>query len=129
MIHKRILVTSRLRQPPPAGFSWIDRRFVHEFVPQLVSDATLLYFFLASVADKHGLSYFRDDSIAARLRIRQASLLDAREELLRHDLIAYEAPLTQVLSLPSARRRRRQAAGLLALGELFPQASQRAQEE
>lgn len=120
MIHKHVLVTTRVRQPPRTGFSWVDRRFVHQFAPQLSQEAVLLYFFLASVSDKHGLSYYRDDSMASRLRIRQTDLLEARDELLRHDLVAYEAPLTQVLSLPQARRKRQ--GGLQALGEIFRQA-------
>ena len=47
----------------------------------------------------------------------------ARLTTLAHDLVAYEAPLTQVLSLPR-RSRRRQAApgqGLLQIGEVFRQ--------
>jgi len=119
MIHKHILVTNRVRRPPPTGFSWVDRRFVHHFAPQLSQEAILLYFFLASVSDQHGLSYYRDDSLASRLRMRQADLLQARDELIRHDLVAYESPLTQVLSLPQAQRR--QQSGLHAMGELFQQ--------
>ena len=119
MIHKRVLVTSRVRRPPQAGFSWVDRRFVHDFIPKLSSEATLLYFFLAAVADKNGLSYYRDDSIACRLHLRQPDLLEARDELLRHDLIAHEPPLTQVLSLPQGKRR--SPSGLHALGEVFQQ--------
>jgi hypothetical protein len=117
---KHVLVTNRVRRPPPSGFSWVDRRFVHHFAPQLSQEAILLYFFLASVSDQHGLSYYRDDSLASRLRIRQADLLDARDELIRHDLVAYECPLTQVLALPQVQRR--QQSGLHALGELFRQA-------
>lgn len=120
MIHKHVLLTDRVRRPPKSGFSWVDRRFVHHFAPQLSQEAILLYFFLASVSDQQGLSYYRDDSLASRLRIRQADLLQARDELIRHDLLAYESPLTQVLSLPQAQRR--QQAGLHALGELFRQA-------
>ena len=119
MTHKHILVANRVRQPPNTGFSWVDRRFVHQFAPQLSQEAILLYFFLASVSDKHGLSYYRDDSMASRLRIRQADFLQARDDLIRHDLVAYEFPLTQVLSLPQAQRK--QQAGLHALGELFRQ--------
>jgi len=121
MIHKRVLVNDRVRQPPVHGFSWVDRRFVHDFAPQLSQEAILLYFFLASVSDKHGLSYYRDDSLATRLRMRLADLLEARDELIRHDLLAYESPFTQVLSMPQARRR--QQAGLHAMGELFRSAS------
>ena len=126
MIHKHVLLTNRVRRPPKSGFSWVDRRFVHHFAPQLSQEAILLYFFLASVSDQQGLSYYRDDSLANRLRIRQADLLEARDELIRHDLLAYECPLTQVLSLPQAQRR--QQSGLHALGELFRQAGCDAEE-
>ena len=126
MIHKHVLLTDRVRRPPKSGFSWVDRRFVHHFAPQLSQEAILLYFFLASVSDKQGLSYYRDDSLASRLRIRQADLLEARDELIRHDLVVFESPLTQVLSLPHAQRR--QQSGLHAFGELFQQA-RRAPEE
>ncbi len=64
MIEKRILVPDRVRQPPGEGFSWIDRRFLHDFAARLSHDGILLYFFLAAVSDKHGLSFYRDSSIA-----------------------------------------------------------------
>jgi hypothetical protein len=103
MIKKRLLVPDRLRRPPREGFSWVDRRFLREYAERLTGDAILLYFFFAAVSDKHGLSFYRDASIANRLRIREPAVVDAREELLVQDLIAYQHPLTQVLSLPLAR--------------------------
>ena len=54
MIPKRILVPARLRRPPPTGWSWVDRRFVHEYAAHLSRDAVLVYFFLSAVADKLG---------------------------------------------------------------------------
>lgn len=116
MIKKRILVTSRVRRPPREGFSWIDRRFLRDYAERLSGDAVVLYFFLAAVSDKHGLSFYSDSSIAARLRMRETAVQAAREELLIHDLVAHQPPLTQVLSLPPARVARR---GLPGLGELF----------
>ena len=115
MIEKRILVTDRVRRPPPEGFSWVDRRFLREYAAKLTGDGILLYFFLAAVSDKDGLSYYRDSTIAVRLRMREQAVVDAREELLIHDLIAFQPPLTQLLSLPRARVAR---GGLHALGEL-----------
>jgi hypothetical protein len=119
MIQKRILVAERLRRPPREGFSWIDRRFLHDFAARLSHDAIVLYFFLAAVSDKHGLSFYRDTSIAVRLRLPEQAVVTARDELVTHDLIAYAPPLTQVLSLPRARRVEQR--GLHALGEVFQQ--------
>jgi hypothetical protein len=124
MIEKRILVPDRVRRPPREGFSWIDRRFLREFATKLPHDAIMLYFFLAAVGDKHGLSYYRDESIAVRLRLREESVVRARDELVVHDLVAYQAPLTQVLSLPPPGRLVRRG-GLRSLGEVFRQLDSR----
>jgi len=106
-ITKRILVSDRVRRPPNVGFSWIDRRFLREFAVRLSGDAVFLYFFLTAVSDKHGLSYYSETTLALRLRTSEAAILEAREELITHDLIAYQAPLTQVLSLPESPLERR----------------------
>ena len=63
-------------------------------------DAVLLYFFLSAVADKHGVSFYGDGTLAALLRMSLPALIQARDELLARDLIAHETRFTQVLSLP-----------------------------
>jgi hypothetical protein len=127
MIEKRILAPERLRRPPRTGWSWIDRRFVREHAERLSREAVLLYFFLAAVADRHGLSFYGDGTLASLLRLTPPTLAGARDELLEHDLIAYEPPLTQVLSLPLGSRRRRfePGQGLLQLGDVFRQIADR----
>jgi hypothetical protein len=115
MIEKRVLVANRLRRPPAEGFSWIDRRFLRDYAERLSGDAIVLYFFLAAVSDKHGLSFYSDSSVASRLRMREGAIVAAREELLVQDLVAHQPPLTQLLSLPPARVAR---AGLHGLREL-----------
>jgi hypothetical protein len=101
-----ILVPERLRRPPATGWSWVDRRFVREHAARLSRDAVLLYFFLSAVADRHGLSFYGDATLAALLRMPLPALVEARDELLAHDLIAHEARFTQVLSLPSPLQQR-----------------------
>jgi hypothetical protein len=88
MIQKRILVPARVRRPPPTGWSWVDRRFVKEHAERLSREAMLLYFHLCAVADRHGLSFYSDGTLATLLRMTPAALAAAREELLAHDLIA-----------------------------------------
>ncbi len=125
MIEKRILVAERLRRPPATGWSWLDRRFLREHGDYLSREAVLLYLFLAAVADRHGLSFYSDHTLACRLRLSQPVLERARQELLERDLIAHQLPLVQVLSLPSpgVSRRPEPGQGLILLGDLFRQAA------
>jgi hypothetical protein len=118
MIQKQLLIPDRVRRPPREGWSWVDRRFLHEHASRLSHDAIVLYFFLAAVSDKHGLSFYRDSTIAVRLRMDEQAVVRAREELITEDLVAYQAPLTQVLSLPPTGLARR-GGGLTQLGDIF----------
>jgi hypothetical protein len=125
MIQKRILVPARLRRPPASGWSWVDRRFVREHAEPLSREAMLLYFFLAAVADQNGLSFYRDSTLTILLGMTGQAVIQARDELLAHDLIAHEERLTQVLSLPAPGQRRRwePGQGLMRLGEILRQAT------
>jgi hypothetical protein len=121
---KPILVPVRLRRPPATGWSWVDRRFVREHMAYLSREAVLLYFFLTAVADKHGLSFYGDSTLAAQLRMTLPALIEARDELLARDLIAHEVRFTQVLSLPPPGQPRRcePGQGLTQVGEILRQA-------
>jgi hypothetical protein len=116
-----ILVPARLRHPPKTGWSWVDRRFMREYAAYLSQDAVLLYFFLCAVANKHGLSFYGDVTVATLLRMTLPAVIQAREELLARDLIAHEVRFTQVLSLLPAEKRRRAepGQGLKQLGEIL----------
>lgn len=116
---KRILLPQRLRRPPTEGWSWIDRRFLREHADALSREAVFLYFFLAAVSDKHGLSYYGDSAVSARLRLDTASVADAREELVRHDLTVYEAPLYQLLSIPRPQLRSKSTSEFMSLRDVF----------
>ena len=127
MTPKPILVPARLRRPPATGWSWVDRRFVREHMAYLSREAVLLYFFLAAVADKHGLSFYGDGTLATLLRMPLPALVEARHELLARDLIAHETRWTQVLSVPPAGASRCELGGadgqgLTQVGEVLRQA-------
>ena len=109
-IDKRLIVPERLRRPPAEGFSWVDRRFMRDHAPALGRDEILLYLFLAAVSDRHGLSYWGDAKTSARLKTEEGAIVCARDGLVRRDLLAYAAPLTQVLSLPEPRVQRTDSA-------------------
>lgn len=101
MMQKRLLVAARLRRPPREGWGWVDRRFMRDYAPLLSSEAILLYFFLTVVSDKQGLSFYGPAATAKVLHAEERDVVKARHELLKCDLIAYQQPLTQVLSLPT----------------------------
>jgi len=100
-VEKRLLVPNRVRRVSD-GFSWIDRRFVRErLIDRLTRDEVLLYFFLVAVADQQGLSFYGDLAIGRLLKLAPADLDGARRGLVGADLVAFERPLYQVLSLPA----------------------------
>jgi len=100
MIQKQVLCPERVRRLPKCDWSWVDRRFQRQFASKLSGDAVFLYFTLVAVSDKNGLSYYSDNSLALMIRVSLPALSKARQELLNLDLIAFDAPLVQVLSLP-----------------------------
>jgi hypothetical protein len=112
MPHKRVLRPDRLRRVP-AQFSWLDQRLVSErHCERCDAPALALYLVLVTVADAQGLSYYGEATLSRLLSMPAARLLQARSDLLRLELIAYERPLYQVLSLdPSPAPRER---GLLS---------------
>jgi hypothetical protein len=92
--------------------------------PRVYRDAVLLYFVLSAVADKNGLSFYGDGTLAALVRMPLPALVSARDELLAHDLIAHAACLTQVLSRPPCGQCRHLESGQgpMPLGEILRQA-------
>lgn len=100
MMQKRVLCPERLRQVP-AQFSWIDQRLVREnFLRRAEPAAWALYLALVTVADAQGLSYYSDESLSRLLQLEPLQLAQARQQLVAGDLLAYQKPLYQVLSLP-----------------------------
>ena len=99
-IEKKVIDKKRIRKIC-GSFSWMDHRVITGgFLNDLSTIAILLYFFLACVSDRHGISYYHDDRMCRLLKIDLARLGEAREELIQRSLIVYEYPLYQVLALP-----------------------------
>jgi hypothetical protein len=99
-MQKRLLVPSRVRRVP-RQFSWVDQRLVRDhYLEHCDLSALALYLLLVTVADARGLSYYAEASIGRLLGLELAELVRARQSLVHADLIAYQAPLYQVLALP-----------------------------
>jgi len=61
-----------------------------------------LYLVLVAVGDEQGLSYYADRTLARLLSLPEESLAEARRQLIAAGVIAYQAPLYQVLGLEVA---------------------------
>jgi len=85
----------------PEQFSWIDQALVQRhLIDRCDARAAALYLFLVTVADAHGLSYYGGATLTQRLHLSTEQLGAARQQLIDLELIAYQAPLYQVLAIP-----------------------------
>lgn len=104
MVSKVPIVAERIRKVP-RHFSWIDHRLVRDrHIENCSHTAAALYLFLVTVGDAKGLSYYGDKSIIKYLSMDQNTLNEARANLIRIGLIAWQKPLYQVLSLDRLER-------------------------
>ena len=105
-----MLRPERLRQVPEQ-FSWVDQALVRRhFIDRCDARAAALYLFLVTVADAQGVSYYGAPTLAQRLHLSPEELAVVRAQLIELELIAYQAPLYQVLALPGTRAAWRTAA-------------------
>ncbi len=126
MVSKVPIVAERIRKVP-RHFSWIDHRLVRDrHIENCSHQAAALYLFLVTVGDAKGLSYYGDKSIIKYLSMDQNALDDARANLLRIGLIAWQKPLYQVLALDTAKREkpapRSNMDNALSLGDILEMA-------
>ena len=100
MIHKKPLVPQRLRTIQ-GSFATIEHRFLRDgFWSTLSHHELLLYIFLVLVSDRYGLSFYAYDKICSLLQMSLDDYLEARNQLIQKDLIAFDGRIFQVLSLP-----------------------------
>jgi len=100
MIEKRVLCPERVRTVN-GSFGFLEHRFLRAgFWETLDHHALLFYVFLILVGDRKGLSYYPYDKISNLLKITVDDYIDARNDLIKKDLIAFDGRLFQILSLP-----------------------------
>lgn len=98
-MQKHLIDPNRVRHTPPQ-FSWVDHRLVRgNHLMKASAPAWALYLVLVTVGDEHGLSYYADRTLARLLSLHEESIAEARRQLIAAGVIAYEAPLYQVLGL------------------------------
>ncbi|MGA2223263.1 MAG: hypothetical protein ABSH41_02325 [Syntrophobacteraceae bacterium] len=100
MIEKRILCHERVRRIG-GGFAYIEHRFLRDgFLVNLGHHELLLYVFLVLAADRYGISFYGHDRICSLLRLSVEEYLEARNQLIEKDLLAFDGTFFQILSLP-----------------------------
>ena len=100
MIKKKVLDPNRIRRID-GGFSFIPHRFIADgFLATLTQKELLLYLFLIIVSDRQGLSFYSYDVICSFLELSLDQYLEARNGLIKKDLIAFDGTIFQVLDLP-----------------------------
>lgn len=100
MIKKKILNASRIRRID-GGFSFVPHRFLSDgFLASLGQKELLLYFFLVTVSDRYGLSFYSYDAICSLLQLSLDEYIQARDGLLERDLVGFDGTIFQVLDLP-----------------------------
>lgn len=101
VMKKRVLSRSRIRRIQ-GGFAFVPHRFLNDgFIKRLGPGELLLYLFLILVSDSYGLSYYGNAAVCRFLNMTLCQLEHYRQILIDEDLIAFEAPLYQVLELPN----------------------------
>jgi hypothetical protein len=101
MIQKKVLNPRRIRKIN-SSFAFIEHRF-RSWTQRLSPEELLLYFFLVLAADEQGLSYYSPETIGSRLKLEPNQYRQALNGLITRDLVAFQEPLFQVLSLPERR--------------------------
>jgi len=98
MSNTRIIRPSRVRILTKY-FSPVPHQLIRDgHLSRLQPSAVSLYLFLICVGDKNGVSYYSETAISQRVNLDSVS--QARQELINADLVDYDKPLYQVLSLP-----------------------------
>jgi len=102
MKRKKIIKPDRVRSIR-GGFSFIPHRFITDgFLSSLSGSELLLYLFLVAVSDRHGLSFYSPGSICSLLHMTPENYQNARQGLIKKDLVAFDGTLFQVLELPAS---------------------------
>ena len=104
MIQKTVIRHDRIRTLA-GSFGFIEHRFLRDgFFQSLTHQELTLYLFLILVADRHGLSYYSNDKICKLAHLELNEYIEARNQLIGKDLLAFDGRQFQVLSLPSMPR-------------------------
>jgi len=102
---RRVVVLRADRIRKAERFGWVDHRLMLDgYLKRLSRDGQCLYLFLCVAADRCGLSWYSDGRVRDAIGLTAGDLEAARRELVDLDLVAFESPYYQVLSVPLKRQ-------------------------
>jgi hypothetical protein len=105
MCNPQPLVPDRIRNIRQCTFGWVDHNFLHRgFLNRLSQEELLLYYFLITVADRNGVSFYDYERICQFLKMEADDYVRARNRLCERSLLAYHEGVFQVLALPEKPR-------------------------
>ena len=98
------IMPERIRHIRDCTFGWVDHNFLHHgYLNRSSPPELLLYYFLLTVADRNGVSFYDYERICQLLKLELNDYLHARDRLCDRSLIAFHQGVFQVLSLPARR--------------------------
>lgn len=101
MITKNPIAPDRIRRIAGQSFSFIPHRFLRDgFFAALDHHERSFYLFLLLAGDRHGISFYHYDTICSVLGVPLETYLQARDGLIRKELLAFDGTRFQVLALP-----------------------------
>jgi hypothetical protein len=101
MFQAKPIIPDRIRNIRQCTFGWVDHNFLHRgFLNRLSADELLLYYFLITVADRYGVSFYDYERICQLLKLEADDYLRALQRLCERSLIAAKNGVFQVLTLP-----------------------------
>lgn len=99
--HRDPIAPDRIRTVDRHGFAFVPNRFLHDgFLASLDHCELALYLMLVLAADRNGVSFYGYERICSLLRLTLDRYVEARNSLIRKDLLAFDGTRFQVLSLP-----------------------------
>lgn len=119
MNRKRPISPDRIRKID-GSFSFISHKFITSgYINSLSKDEIILYYFLITVGDKNGVSYYHPLTICELLKLDPSSLRSARDGLISKDFLAYHRGTYQVLSLPKKSECVRESSSPVKIGDIL----------
>ena len=103
MTKPKPVILDRIRNIRDCSFGWVDHNFLHKgFLNRLSQQELLLYYFLITVADRNGVSFYDYERICQFTKLELNDYITTRNQLCERSLIAVKDGIFQVLSLPES---------------------------